>query len=131
MTAVGDRELTRTTRYAHDAAERETLVDETWAAGKDIRSATTKTATPPSATADGTWATPEGSEQRYEAGKATSYAYDPLDRERETHVTQSGEPGVRTTRTEHHPSGELARRIKPSGVNEYNSWRRPRRARPR
>ena len=122
MTAMEDQELSRTTRYAYDAAERETLVDETWAGGRDTRSAYDPDGNVGERQTDGTWASPEGSAPRYEAGKATSYAYDALDREREMSVTQSGEPGVRTTRTDYHPSGEPARKVKPNGVNEYTSF---------
>jgi len=122
MTAMEDRQLTRTTRYAYDAAERETLVDETWAGGKDTRSAYDQHGNAIERETDGSWATPEGSAPRYEGGKATSYAYDPLDREHEMGVAEAGAPGVRTTRTEYHPSGELARKIKPNGVNEYTSF---------
>jgi hypothetical protein len=100
----------------------ETLVDETWAGDKDTRSAYDEHGNASERQTDGSWATPEGSAPRYEAGKATSYAYDPLDRERETHVTQAGEPGARTTRTDYHPSGEPARKVKPNGVNEYTSF---------
>jgi RHS repeat-associated protein len=118
MTEMVDQDLNRTTRMAYDAAERETLVDETWSAGRDTKTSYDVGGNVAERRTDGTL----DSGSAYDGGRTTTYRYDPLDRETEMAVAEPNE-SANTYLTAYHPSGEVKSQRRPSSVDEQTFYR--------
>jgi RHS repeat-associated protein len=107
------------TTFSRDAAEREEVVNETWASGKDTRFAYDANGNVTLRQTDGRWV--GGAYQDSDSGrddaKVTRFEFDRLDREVEMRVDHGDDP-LRTTTRSYHPSGELAAKTQPNGVVE-------------
>ncbi len=106
----------RLTRFARDGAERETIVNETWASGKDTVTGYDDAGNIETRQTDGrrnadTGAYVDSNGGRDDA-KTTAYAYDVLDRETQMSVAQGQTDVQRTIGRSYHPSGELAGKVK-------------------
>ena len=106
----------RTTVIGRDAAERETVVDEQWTNGRDTQySEYDANGNVQQLSTDGSFNATNGSYTGDET-KATTFEYDPLDRETEATVTARGE--TRKTATDWWDSGEISTRTKANGTVE-------------
>jgi RHS repeat-associated protein len=106
----------RKTNIGRDRAERPTLVDETWAGGKDtvFRYFGRVPNLVRSVQADGQYDT---ADDEYQGGKATTYSYDEQDRNTQVRVRDGGSLGGeadRTTDMTWWPSGERRSTAKPA-----------------
>jgi RHS repeat-associated protein len=132
MTRTEDQQRSRVTTFAYDAADRQTIVDETWADGRDSTFRYDPDGNTTRRRTDGnvTGADPDA----YTGGKLTSFEYDPLARETKTRVEVGG--AVRETTSEYFPSGALRLQRKDNAVVETSFYdndgqlNRLRRARP-
>lgn len=104
----------RTTSITRDAAERQTVVNETWPTGRDTTFTYDPNGNVTTRKTDGAYGA--GAYSGSEA-KVTTFSYDPLDRETSNRVDPQ-DAGVRTTSTTWWDSGEISVRTKPNGTAE-------------
>ena len=100
-------EPNRTTVIDRDAAEREHVVNEQWAAGRDTLFGYDAAGNTTLRRTDGSWSGGDG----YSGGSATSFTYDALDRETEMSIDPA-QSSDRVTRTSYYPSGDVMERDK-------------------
>ena len=106
---AGDANDDHVTTFSRDGAERESIVNETWADGKDTRLTYDSNGNPLTRQTDGRWtgSAYQDSDSGRNDAKTTTFAYDSVDRETSMVVRQGDDPARTTTKT-YHPSGELA-----------------------
>lgn len=112
-----DVDKARRTKISHDAADRQSLVNEVWSTGKDTVFDYDANGNAITRRTDGTIG--GGADGGYggDDAKVTAFTYDSLDRE--TRMVVDPTLGVdRTTTTSYHPSGEREERVKPNRTQD-------------
>src|SRR3954452_4134280 len=101
-----DVQKARTTAITGEPAERQTLVNETWASGKDTAFDYDPNGNVKVRRTDGT-----NGANGYQGGKTATFTYDALDRETQLEVAEGADD--RITTTTYWPSGDIASRTAP------------------
>ncbi len=119
---------TRSTTFTRDAAEREQIVNETWATGEDTRFVYDEAGNVTRRQTDGRWnastSTYVDSAGGRDDAKTTDFTYDRLEREKTMDTTQGSDPSRGVDR-DYWPSGELQRKtiLKPGTNNNIDEYR--------
>jgi RHS repeat-associated protein len=119
LSSLVDANRARTTRVEHDAADRPTLVNETWSDSRDTTFRYDRNGNVTRRQTDGRFSPTAEDPDRYLGGKTTSHEHDPIDREAKTSVNPAGSEPARTTTTTYYASSQVEKRSKSwNGVDE-------------